>query len=309
MAADDPSLRERRVTFEVDAERAGQRLDKLLVQHVPELGRAGARELIRTGAVRVDGRRARKGQPVATGAKIELVLPPAELLPEPAAPLDVRWQGDHAVVVYKQPGQPTAPLSTRERGTLAGALLGRFPEMQRVGYGPREPGLLHRLDTHTEGLLLAARSAPAFDALRRAMDQGLLRKRYRALVETADAESGEVDCALEPDPRDRKRVSATEGRAASPTRWRVVRRTAAGAALVEADVSRAYRHQVRAHLAHAGMSIVGDVLYGAHRDETFADGFALQASYIAWAGDGTLDGFEVEADLPERWRRWLDAGD
>jgi 23S rRNA pseudouridine1911/1915/1917 synthase len=192
---------------------------------------------------------------------------------------------------------------------LAGALVGHYPELASIG-SPREGGLVHRLDTGTSGLLVAARTAAAYPRLREAVRVGALEKRYLALVEPADLPgSGVIDRPLIPDPRSAQKVT-WEGPGVSRarfavTRWRVVERGKRWA-LVEAEASPAVRHQIRAHLASIGHPIAGDLMYGGTEVPELADRHALHASYVAWAGDDVLRGFAVEAPLPAELLGLLD---
>ncbi len=295
-----------RHTFSVPEADAGERLDKLLVLRGIVRGRRQAARLFSTGAVRVNGRRVAKAHAVGPGddVVVEYDAGDAHARPEPGAPLRVVLERPELVVVDKPAGQPTAPLSGLELGTLANALVGRYPEMQGVGYGPLEPGLLHRLDTQTSGVVLAARRPDVFEVLRTALVQGSIVKRYLALVSgTGLAPEGDVTRPLRPHPTDRRRVvvcerpeAATAARAAS-TRWRVVERYA-DFTLVELLASRAYRHQIRVHLASLGCPLVGDQLYGAPPDPRLGTRHALHASTIAWPGKAEIGGFEAEVPLP-----------
>jgi 23S rRNA pseudouridine1911/1915/1917 synthase len=177
--------------------------------------------------------------------------------------------------------------------------LARYPEMQGVGYGSREPGVLHRLDHHTSGLIVAARSQQAFERLRASLSAGHWTKRYLALVAPGVVSSeGIIETALAPDPRNNKKVvvvSAISGKGRpSRTEYRRLRSTA-NCDLIEISVDRAYRHQIRAHFASVEAPLLGDDLYGG-RPTSLSPRHALHASYIACA-TGT-DSFEVEASLP-----------
>ena len=292
------------LSFVVAKEEAGLRIDQIVVRHLGALGRRGVSELFRRGAVRTDGRVAKKGDRALPGRTVSVVRgDAAPIVPEPEAPLDVRLERDDLVVVRKPAGQPTAPIRLGETGTLAGALLGRYPELLGIGHQSREPGLLHRLDTQTSGLLVAARSLGVFEHLWRALSEGRLEKRYLAIVESRGlAESGVVEGALAPDPGDPRRVSVTTGAESrgrpSTTRWRRVQVTTRFA-LVEVTAPHAYRHQVRVHLASMGYPIAGDSLYGGPAAPELGARHALHASYVAWAGDGDVPAFIVEDPLPD----------
>lgn len=284
---------------------SGIRLDKFLTQHVPGIGRLRAAELCVLGHVRIDGQRAKKSALLRSGAQVTVELDePESLDPEPELPLDLRLERAEFVVVNKPAGMPTAPLGTRERGTLCGALLARYPEMQGVGYRAREPGIVHRLDTQTSGLVLAARSVEAFTRMSRALQREQLQKRYLAVVSARGlAESGEISRALAPDPAHPERVRVLEvgdtpGYARHKiTRYRV-QRIAFDRALIELSVGSAFRHQIRAHLAAIGHPIAGDAVYGGEPLPALGARHALHASQLSWAGVASMPGFTVDEPLP-----------
>ena len=156
--------------FEAAAEDDGQRLDVVLARRVEALSRARAKSLIESGRVEVEGRRRAKNHRLSAGDRVVIAELPASndfyCEPDPELPLEVLTETEHFVVVDKAAGVPSHPLRAGERGTLAGALVARYPEMRDIGYGKREPGILHRLDTGTSGVMLAARTSDAFDELR-----------------------------------------------------------------------------------------------------------------------------------------------
>lgn len=283
----------------------GDRLDKFLARHVPGVGRHKAAELCQRGQVRIDGQRAKKSALVHVGAKITLELDePESLQPEPELALDLRLERPEFVVVNKPAGMPTAPLDTRERGTLCGALLARYPEMHGVGHRAREPGIVHRLDTQTSGLVLAARSAEAFTRLNQALEREELQKRYFAIVRAAGlADAGEISRALAPDPGHPERVRVLEdGDRSSYARHKVtryrVKRVVAERALLEVEVGSAFRHQIRAHLAAIGHPIAGDAVYGGESLRELGARHALHASQLSWPGTPSMTGFTVYEPLP-----------
>jgi 23S rRNA pseudouridine1911/1915/1917 synthase len=176
--------------------------------------------------------------------------------------------------------------------------------MAGIGYAPREAGLLHRLDTGTSGLLIAARSRQAFVALRSGMTAGYLEKKYLAVVPSGPLDdTGVISGWLASHPRDRRRVAVLgsqtrlKGARYSQTEWRVVHRGLSWQ-LLEIHAGLAYRHQVRAHLAALGYPIAGDRLYGGAPVRLLRGRHALHASYVAWPGDMTIAAFAVEARLP-----------
>lgn len=289
-------------SFTVQPEEAGQRLDRFLVRRCPELGRRAAASLIERGLVSVGGRRQSKGFMLRAGDEVRAPLDFGFAPSSEPASLDVRLERADLVVVEKPAGQPTAPLAPGESGTLAGALLARYPEMRGIGYREREPGIIHRLDTRTSGLVVAARSPLAFEVLRAALRAHRLDKRYLAIVEAAGLpDEVRIDLPLALEPSGSGRVVAlapgSEGATSCLSVVRVLTRRGRFA-LVDVTASRAFRHQVRVHLSASGWPIAGDREYGGARREALAERHALHASHVAWAGDDRVPAFAVDSPLP-----------
>lgn len=303
------------IKIAVNEEQAGVRLDKLLLQAVPALGRAGAKRLFEGGKVRLHdggaerGRRVAKGDVAKAGDVVSIdVAPEAQsqaAVPDPALPLVVVYETDEVLIFDKPAGQPSAPLEPGETGTLANALLARYPECANIGFSPREPGLCHRLDTETSGLVMAARTKDAFDVLTKAIKEERIDKRYLLVCEAKDLpESGTIEIPLAPHPKDRRRVLAcvhprdVARYAPRPARTTFTKVSEHGGyALVEARAGKAMRHQIRAHFAALGHPLVGDGLYGGPAAEGLSR-HALHASLISWGGDATVPAFTVKSPLP-----------
>jgi 23S rRNA pseudouridine1911/1915/1917 synthase len=250
----------------------------------------------------VGGRGAKKGQSVHAGELVTVALPEEApgVVPEPEAPLAVLHEDAHLLVVDKPAGRPSQPLRPGETGTVANAVLARFPECAEAGEDPREVGLCHRLDVETSGALLVARSRPVWEAMRRAFAERSVDKRYLALVTGPLAEEGEVDLPLRHHPRHDDRVEPAwdaggEGREAL-SRFRVLSR-AGEYALVEVQILTGVLHQVRAHLAAIGAPIVGDGLYGG-REEPGLPRFFLHARTLGFTHPVTGQRLEVSSPLP-----------
>lgn len=286
----------------------GTRLDVHLARHIPELGRSGAQDLCERGLVTVDGRRSKKSATVEAGQRVAAEL--GDVLghahPEPEAALGVVLESEHLLVVNKPAGLPTGALPFRVAPTLAGALLGHFPELARVGFGPREPGLVHRLDTWTSGLVLAARSTTSFEHLRGALERGEIDKRYLALTARGIPVRGEIDVPLVQDPKNPRRVVAGALGTGHACLTEYERLEVRGEfALVGVRIAAGFRHQIRAHLGLAGFPLLGDSLYGGaplpSGGQPMSERHALHASQIAGIGaDGVP--FSASAPLPEDLR-------
>ncbi|MEO0325590.1 MAG: RluA family pseudouridine synthase [Myxococcota bacterium] len=298
--------------LEVSKVEAGQRVDVVLVARVPSMSRAKAKALAAEGALRVNGRRVAKGVRLEAGDVVTLaeLPPPARFraAPDPDLPLEVVHEDPRFIVVHKDAGVPTHPLRPEERGTLAGALVARYPEMASVGHRPREPGLLHRLDTGTSGLVLAARDEGAFVTLRDALLGGSIDKRYLALALGSVRAPQRVDLPVAHDPGDRRRMVAGEregARAASTEVLQSEVRALPGlpapgdVSRVELRAAAARRHQVRVHLATLGHPLLGDTLYGGPALPELA-GHCLHASRLVFAHPETGAPVDVRS-TPRGW--------
>jgi 23S rRNA pseudouridine1911/1915/1917 synthase len=275
---------------------AGSRLDRVLCARLG-LSRAEAKRLFSGGEVRRNGRRADKGDLVVTGDRIELgsELSDPRARPDASVTLRILYEDPALVVVDKQAGIPSHPLRPGELGCLANGLLARYPEMAQTGYDLRQPGLVNRLDNDTSGIVLAARDAVVFGQLRDQLEHGEIRKTYLALVERW-LDPQEIELPLAPSSRHRARVEVSAlGR---PSLSEIKRCWQHGDLfLVEIEACKAYRHQVRAHLAAVGAPIVGDALYGGGEGRHHY----LHASSIGFVHPSTGVALLIRSELPEGW--------
>jgi 23S rRNA pseudouridine1911/1915/1917 synthase len=286
----------------------GERLDKAIVQLVEGASRARVKKAIDDGEIKVNGRARAKGV-VHPGDVVELDdasvrSGDSPCFPEPDAALEVRFESPSVLVVDKPAGQPTAPLRADEKGTLANALAGRFPELAGIGYSPREPGVVHRLDTDTSGLVIVARTKDAFDALKDALQNEAITKEYLLVCRSEDLpDQGTIEYPIANHPKDKKRVYPcihprdVMRYAPRPavTRYTVEKRTEKWA-LVRAEAARAVRHQIRAHFAAIEHPLAGDALYGGEAVAGLGR-HALHAARVSFAGAPELS-FDVSSPLP-----------
>lgn len=281
------------------------RLDRWLADKVPELGRKHAKQWVAAGKVTVNGQLASKDLRLSAGMDIRYELPSDRRAVEnPQLALDVRLETEWFVIVNKPAGQPSVALDAHERFTLANALVARYPEMQHASDNPLEAGLVHRLDTGTSGLLLAARTADAFRALRQALRQGRIKKQYVAIAaNTGLDESGQIDFPLRPSPRNSRRMVVARpgqrGARAALTHYQVVERNQQ-VLVTLVSAGPALRHQIRAHFAAVGCPLLNDEQYGGQRQPELAAGrHALHAQRIACSGIDRLPPFDCREPLPQ----------
>lgn len=295
----------------VTAELSGARLDKAVVALFEGVSRARVKRAIDEGVVRVNGRVVAKGGVVAEGDVVaidEAIIRSGEApcVADKDAKLEVRFEGKKVLVVDKPAGQPTAPLRPDETGTLANAIAGHHPELVGIGYSPREPGIVHRLDTDTSGVVVVARTAEAFEVLRNALQGEKLTKEYLLVCASEGLpDTGTIEHPIANHPKDKRRVYPcihprdVMRYAPRPASTSYVVEARAGEwALVRARAARAIRHQLRAHFAAIEHPLAGDILYGGKAVEGLTR-HALHAAHVAFDGDGDPDlAFDVTSPLP-----------
>ena len=295
------------------------RLDAFLAGRFSDLSRARIQGLIREGCVLVNGQAARKAsRKVPPGARLEVRIPPPtphHLEPE-NIPLDVRYEDEHLLAVNKPPGMVVHPGAGQREGTLVSALL-YYCRGQLSGIGGVErPGIVHRLDKDTSGLLLVAKSDIVHRRLSNALKARRIHRRYLALVRGVPRRgSGTVDAPIARHPTRRTAMAVVQGGREAVTHY-TVREALIGAALIEVRLETGRTHQIRVHLNHIGIPILGDPVYGRGRlpgrgkrpkkkeAETLIPRQALHAYRLAFDHPVTKEPCELEAGPP---RDFLDA--
>ena len=303
--------------FVVPPAARGHRLDQYLAAQLPALSRSRIQELIRAGHAQSDGQSARQpARRLKGGERLRLEVverPPLEASPE-AIPLDIVYEDAELAVVNKPAGLVVHAGAGHRRGTLVNALLHRFGKLSGVG-GATRPGLVHRLDKTTSGLLVVAKNDEAHERLAGQFRARTVEKRYLALVHGRPARAqGRIALPVARDKRRPTRMTArrAEGRAAA-TDYRVLA-SAGGLSLVEAFLRTGRTHQLRVHFSALGHPIAGDTLYGAPRQARQGNAalpllnrIFLHAERLRFQHPRTGKPVEFHAPLPAELRAFLAA--
>lgn len=290
---------------------AGKRLDQLVHERLPQFSRSRIQEWIRGGRVLLNGAPRRASHAVRAGDVLEVEPaepPPLHATPE-AIPLHVLYEDEDLVAIDKPAGMVVHAGAGVASGTVVNALLHRFGTLSSGG-GPLRPGIVHRLDRFTSGVLLAAKNDDAHHALAAQFAGRQVEKTYLALVHGAvKFESGRVERPIARDPARRIRMTArlSEGRAAW-SEYRVLRRFP-GFTLLEVRIGTGRTHQIRVHLSSIGHPVVGDTLYGAPariEGRPPLGRYFLHARRIRFRQPRSGAEVVVEAPLPPELRSWMD---
>jgi 23S rRNA pseudouridine1911/1915/1917 synthase len=249
------------------AEDAGMRLDAYVSLQVIDCTRSYAAQLIRKGLILVDGAAAKPSHKIKTSEQITVDMPPpepVELVPEPMA-LDILFEDRHLIVVNKPPGLVVHPAAGHPSGTLVNAILHHCPDLEGIG-GEIRPGIVHRLDKDTSGVIVVAKSAQTLAELSAQFKARRVAKRYLALVYgVPDQANGVIDLPVGRHPVDRKKMSTSSPRGRQAlTLWQV-KEEFQGAALLEIDLKTGRTHQIRVHCQSMGHPLLGDTVYGSRK--------------------------------------------
>ncbi len=293
----------------VAGEEAGERLDRFVARRLPQLSRSTVQRLIEGGDIRVNHVPSKPSYRVAADDLVQVILPP----PAPAAPeaqamaLDVEYEDPTLAVLNKPAGLVVHPAHGHAAGTLWNGLLARYPELAAWPRDEGWPGLVHRLDRDTSGLLLVARTLAARDALRAQFKAGQVRKVYLALViGRPEHERARIESPIARDPHDRKRMAVVaEGGRPARSEYRVLERLG-NYTLLEVRPETGRTHQIRVHLAAIGHPVVGDRVYGPERQKLRLRRLFLHAAELTFRHPATGQEMTVRAPLPAELQQVLE---
>jgi len=312
--------------FRVGAPSEGTRLDLFLAATCSDLSRSRIQKLIGQDAVRLGGRPAKPSHVVRAGDEVEVEVPEprASVIEAEEIPLSILYEDEHLLAIDKPPGLVVHPSPGHDSGTLVNALLHHVRDLAGIG-GELRPGIVHRLDRDTSGVLLVAKTDRAHASLSRQMKKRAIEKEYLAVVAgVPKLRKGEVALAIGRDPRDRKKMRAFRGTDAATAGVREARTfyaierewPAQGVALLRCRLVTGRTHQIRVHLAAAGLPVVGDRVYGRPRYDRIRDAAlrrtlvdfprqALHAERIGFRHPATNEEMEVIAPVPSDLSRLI----
>ena len=306
----------REAAVEVAADQAGERLDRYLASVLPGHSRSQVQRLIEQGHVRVEGREVRANLLIKAGDRISVVVPaPATATPEAEdIPLTVLYEDADLIVIDKPAGMVVHPAAGHASGTLVNALLHHVRDLGGVG-GELRPGIVHRLDKGTSGVMVVAKHDKALEELARQFEEREVEKEYIALVWGVVQAGRRIDAAIGRDPGDRQKMSSR----AKHARDAVTRITRAlhlpGLTLCQVAIHTGRTHQIRVHLSAIGHPVVGDSMYGGVHRRVAGDIRAVQrlerpflhAARLAFTHPGDGRRLEFTAPLPDDLQDVLDA--
>jgi len=253
----------REIRLRITSHEAGLRLDRYLARQVAHLSRSRIQALMESGLITLNGAPVKPSHAVKHGEAVLIRLPgpePSPLEPE-AMPLDIQFEDEHLVVLNKSAGMVVHPAHGHRSGTLVNALLYHCRDLQGIG-GVERPGLVHRIDKDTSGLLVVAKSERALAGLAKQFKEKTAERKYRAIVwGHLRPSEGRIEASLGRSPRDRKQFAVVAGGKEAATRYKTLE-TFELFSLLELQLETGRTHQIRIHMQHAGHPVFGDPQYG-----------------------------------------------
>ena len=295
------------MTLTATLEDAGKRLDAFVAERADGLSRSAAARLIAQGSVTVNGKAADKNYRLAAGDGVDVTIPEAAEAAVTAQdiPLDVVYEDEDVIVVNKPVGMVVHPAPGHADGTLVNALLHHCGDSLSGVGGEKRPGIVHRIDRDTSGLIIAAKNDAAHLALSAQLADHTLARTYECIVTgTLREDSGTVDAPIARHPRDRKKMAVVPGGKRAVTHWEVLGRYQ-GATHVRCRLETGRTHQIRVHMASIGHPLLGDTVYGNHKSVPGLAGQCLHAVGLQFVHPRTGETVRLTCPLPAWFTRQL----
>lgn len=290
--------------LKVGPEEAGKRIDKLLSEKLSEFSRSFVKKLIEERKIRVNKAPTEPSYKVKLGDEIEVepIVPPS-IVPKPQdIPLKIVHEDEDIIVVDKPAGMAVHPAPGIHENTLVNALINRYKDLPTPS--PERPGIIHRLDKDTSGLIIVAKSPLAYQKLSKDFAERRIDKRYLALlVGNLPLNEGTIELPIGRDPFDRKKMKVTLGGREAITSFKVLKRLK-GFTLVEVKIKTGRTHQIRVHFSHEGYPVAGDETYGKGKIPGLSRQF-LHAYYLSFGHPRTGENLTFKSPLPKDLREFL----
>ena len=295
------------LTLQPNKEDAGKRIDAWLAAVLPDMTRSAAQRLLEEGRVACGGKAPSKNYKLTGGETIEVTLPEPEvvdLVPQDI-PLDVVFEDGDVIVVNKPKGLVVHPAPGHPDGTLVNALMFHCGDSLSGIGGELRPGIVHRIDRDTSGLIIAAKNDMAHQKLAAQLQDHTLSRIYRCIViGNLREDSGTVDAPIGRHHTDRKKMAVTKDGRNAVTHWRVLERFQ-GFTYVECRLETGRTHQIRVHMAHIGHPILGDTVYGNKKPVAGLQGQCLHAVGLRFLHPRTDEPVELHCELTEEFQTQL----
>ncbi|MBQ5321896.1 MAG: RluA family pseudouridine synthase [Oscillospiraceae bacterium] len=290
-----------KIVITVPEEADGTRADKFLAEAIDHLTRSALQKLISVGNVEIDGKAIAKSRTLKEGEDISVLIPDAVSLDVEAEdiPLNIYYEDDDLLVVYKPKGMVVHPAPGNHNGTLVNALLWHCRESLSGINGVLRPGIVHRIDKDTSGLLLVAKNDFAHVHLAEQIKEHSLNRIYQTIVYGVNmSDEGDVDAPIGRSTKDRKKMAVIEGGRSAQTHYSVVKRYS-GFTHVQCKLKTGRTHQIRVHMAYIGHPVAGDAVYGPKNVITQLNGQCLHAGTLGFIHPRSGEYMEFTAPLPE----------
>lgn len=286
----------------------GKRIDVYIAEYKEELSRSRVQKLIENGLVTVNGKAVKSNYKLRKGDILEVEIPDPEPLEIEAEdiPLDIIYEDKDVVIVNKPQGMVVHPAPGHYSGTLVNALMYHCKDDLSGINGQMRPGIVHRIDKDTSGVLMIAKSDAAHNSLAQQLAvHSITRKYYAVVCGNIKEDSGTVDKPIGRNPKDRKKMAVVQGGRRAVTHYRVLERFGGKYTLIEAQLETGRTHQIRVHMASLGHPLLGDTVYGSEKQPFKLQGQVLHAKVLGFNHPSDGRYVEFESPLPEYFEKLL----
>ena len=296
------------ITFAAEADDVGKRIDVFAAENYEELSRSGLKKIIDTGGVTVNNKTVKANYKLRTGDIVTMNIPesvPLEIIPQ-NIPLDILYEDDDVIVINKPQGMVVHPAPGHYTDTLVNALLYHCGDSLSGINGIMRPGIVHRIDMDTSGVIMAAKNNNAHRSLALQLAEHSITRKYNAIVyNNIKEDEGTIDKPLGRNPSDRKKMAVVPGGRRAVTHYRVLDRLGKFT-YIEAQLETGRTHQIRVHMTYAGHPLLGDSVYGPKKQPCNLKGQVLHARVLGFVHPVTGEYMEFESPLPEYFQKLLE---